>query len=242
MFQNQQEEIPGQRHFFERLKSVKTFAEAEKLAEPFPTETLLPELVKQAIAEQNPKLPFYKTPKLKVIIFVLLGLLFLFTDYRVGKGLNYFQGGWLIVIGVLNLFPSLIPTNRMILVANLLYARLRGKHETFYCPEIIRFLNATYSHNDNALKALRGWLFETLPYLIESDTKRLPEDVRRETLRRDHWLRSCLSLRVSMSVRRLRRRWVCWASLFLDLDRVPAPAVQATDGDDGHALEICPAP
>ena len=183
MFQNQQQEIPGQRHFFERLKSVETFAEAEKLAKPFPTETLLPELVKQAIVERRQR---YRTEKFKAMIFLLIGLFFLLTSYRVGKGLNYVQGGLYLFLGVLNFLVGPFPTKRATLVANLLYARLRGKHEAFYCPEIIRLLGVTRSRNDSALQALRAWLFETLPYLIESDAKRLPEEVR-GILRR--WLR-----------------------------------------------------
>ncbi len=173
----QQQEIPGQRHFFERLKSVQTFAEAQKLAEPFPTENLLPELIDKALQELNPKLPFYKTQRFKGAMCLLLGLLFLSTSYQVGKGLNYFQGGFLIFYGLIGLFSGPPLTKRTILVTNLLYGRLRGRRETVYCREVIRFLGVTGSNNDD-LKALRSWLFETLPLLTESEAQALPEETR----------------------------------------------------------------
>ncbi|WP_309713601.1 HEAT repeat domain-containing protein [Armatimonas sp.] len=177
MFQDQQQEIPGHRHFFERLKSVETFAEAEKLAKPFPTETLLPELVKQAIVEQQAPKRFGNAINILRIVTLLMGISLIFISDRLSSKL----------FGMLHVFSITcsylisnvpLPTKRTTLVANLLYARLRGKHETFYCPEIIRLLGVTRSRNDSALQALRAWLFETLPYLIESDAKRLPEDVR----------------------------------------------------------------
>ena len=178
----QQQEIPGQRHVFERLKSVQTDAEAEKLAEPFPTESLLPELVGKALQELNPKLPFYKTQQFKGAVCLLLGLFLLTTNTSKALGwLQIFYG----VIGIL--CQGSAPTKRTLLIANLLYGRLRERRETIYCRDVIRFLGVTGSRNDGALKALRGWLFATLPLLTESEALALPEDTR-VVLRR--WLRA----------------------------------------------------
>jgi hypothetical protein len=174
-----QHEVPGQRHFFERLKSVERDFEAIKLAQPFPTETLVPQLVSQAIEELAPDRRFYKRPKFLAtgwIVWSLIKIILALDDSK-NMVIEVIFGSVFILLGIASFFAPMTPTKRTRLVAAILNQRLRDRRETCYCVEVLRLLGtAGTSYGDTP--QLRRWLFATLPYLTESEAQALPEEAR----------------------------------------------------------------
>lgn len=155
--------------------------EAITLAEPFPTETLVPQLVHQAIEELAADRRFYKQPKLLALGWIVLGLVTLILAVHGNQPRDFFfsvlTGSCFFFFSIMSFFAGVTPTKRTRLVAAILNQRLWGRRETRYCVEVIRLLGTTGTTYGDTPQ-LRRWLFATLPYLTESEALALPEEAR----------------------------------------------------------------
>jgi hypothetical protein len=126
MFQDQQE-IPGQRQLFERLKSVERDFEAITLAEPFPTETLVPQLVREALEELVPNRRRFKRPDFLAVIMVAWGLVQIVLTYNSSRNmaLEILFGSFFILGGIVSFFGGVTLTKR----TRLIVAILNNRHD-----------------------------------------------------------------------------------------------------------------